>query len=111
MVIMNLFLKFNENVQVNVPSGKCITFKEAREKSRKVASALAKMGFKKGDFLYFVTTECVDLYLIQLAVWMLGGAVRGASTMDTKGSDLRFNHSILYIISMHRELRIANEWG
>lgn len=73
-------------MQVNVPSGKSVTFKEAREKSRSIASALTKMGFKKGDILYFVTTECVDLYLVQLAVWMLGGAVRGTSAFETKGT-------------------------
>jgi acyl-coenzyme A synthetase/AMP-(fatty) acid ligase len=77
-------------MQVNVPSGKSVSFKEARDKSRKVASALTKMGFEKGDILYFVTTECVDLYLVQLAVWMLGGAVRGASALETKGMKTTF---------------------
>jgi len=48
------------------------------------------MGFKKGDILYFVTTECVDLYLVQLAVWMLGGAVRGTSALETKGAETFF---------------------
>jgi len=73
------------NLQVSVPSGKSITFREAREKFQKVASALTKMGFKKGDILLFVTSECVDLYLVLLAVWKLGGAVRGTCAIESKG--------------------------
>ena len=71
--------------QVNVPSGKTLTFAQARTESQKVASALARIGFKKGDVLFFVTSEFVDIYLIQLAVWMLGGAVRGTSTVESQG--------------------------
>ena len=82
-------------MQVNVPSGKSVTFKEAREKSHKVASALTKMGFKKGDILFFVTNEYVDLYLVRLAVWMLGGAVRGTSVFETQGMKIIFNCSSL----------------
>jgi long-subunit acyl-CoA synthetase (AMP-forming) len=82
-------------LQVNVPSGKFITFRDAREKSQKVASALAKLGFKKHDVLFFVTTECVDLYLVQLAVWMLGGAVRGTSAFETKGTEIFFISSFV----------------
>jgi long-subunit acyl-CoA synthetase (AMP-forming) len=80
--------------KVNVPSGKSLTFGEARVKSRKVASALFKMGFKKGDVLFFVTTECVDLYILQLAVWMLGGAVRGTSAFESHGIYYIFSYKI-----------------
>jgi len=61
--------------QVNVPSGKSLTFAQARIESQKVASALARLGFKKGDVMFFVTYEFVDIYLIQLEAWMLGGSV------------------------------------
>jgi len=77
---------------VNVPSGKQVTFGQARQSSRKIASALTRLGFKKGDILYFVTTESVDLYLVQLGVWILGGAVRGSSAFETQGI---FNSSTL----------------
>jgi long-subunit acyl-CoA synthetase (AMP-forming) len=70
---------------VNVPSGKFLTLAQAKTKSQKVASALARLGFKKGDVLFFVTSEFVDIYLMQLAVWMLGGAVRGTSTVESQG--------------------------
>jgi hypothetical protein len=59
------------------------------------------MGFKKGDILFFVTTECVDLYLVQLAVWMLGGAVRGTSAFETKGAETIFHNSFV-----HKKLKI-----
>jgi acyl-coenzyme A synthetase/AMP-(fatty) acid ligase len=75
-------------IQVNVPSGKTLTFAQARTKSQKVASALARMGFKKGDAMFFVTSEFVDIYLIQLAVWLLGGAVRGTSTVESQGTNI-----------------------
>ncbi|CAB3361722.1 Hypothetical predicted protein [Cloeon dipterum] len=51
--------------------------------SKKIASALTRMGFKKGDFLHFVTFESAKLYLVQLAVWRLGGAVRGSFQMES----------------------------
>jgi hypothetical protein len=53
------------------------------------------MGFKKGDILFFSTTEFVDLYLVQLAVWRLGGAVRGTSAFETKGTQIIFHCSFL----------------
>jgi long-subunit acyl-CoA synthetase (AMP-forming) len=79
---------------VNVPSGKFLTLAQAKTKSQKVASALARLGFKKGDVLFFVTSEFVDIYLMQLAVWMLGGAVRGTSTVESPGTTILLQKSI-----------------
>jgi hypothetical protein len=50
-----------------------------------VASALTRLGFKKGDLLYFVTYETAVLYLVQMGVWRLGGCVRGGYQMETEG--------------------------
>jgi hypothetical protein len=67
------------------------------------------MGFKKGDILFFVTTEYVDLYLVQLAVWMLGGAVRGTSVIETKGWDLILVNWYFLKKSVSRKLHATNE--
>ena len=62
-----------------------VYFKDIEEQSKKVASALARLGFKKGDILYFVTYETAVLYLLQMGVWRLGGAVRGGYQMESEG--------------------------
>ncbi|KAF4521769.1 hypothetical protein B566_EDAN006290 [Ephemera danica] len=62
---------------VNVDTGLEVKFDEVEEMSRRVASALARRGFKRGDTLYFVTFESVRLYVILLAVWRLGGCIQG----------------------------------
>lgn len=49
------------------------------EKTKRVASALARRGFGQGDFVYFITYDFVDLEVLQLAVWMLGGVTRGGT--------------------------------
>ncbi|XP_059479512.1 uncharacterized protein LOC132199071 [Neocloeon triangulifer] len=69
---------------VDVPSGKSVTFGQVRRDAQTIASWLKKEGFKKGDILFFVTTEMAHLYLIELAVWMLGGAVKGTSTLESQ---------------------------
>jgi long-subunit acyl-CoA synthetase (AMP-forming) len=63
-------------------------FKDIESKSKAIASGLAKMGFGKGDTLYFVTYETAQLYLIQMAVWRLGGAVRGCYQQENRGKFL-----------------------
>jgi len=60
-------------------------FKEIESGSKAIASGLARMGFSKGDILYFVTYETAQLYLVQLAVWRLGGAVRGCYQQENPG--------------------------
>jgi hypothetical protein len=61
-----------------------------------VASALTRLGFKKGDLLYFVTYETAVLYLVQMGVWRLGGCVRGGYQMETEGT--------LFFLCLHENL-------
>jgi hypothetical protein len=51
-----------------------------------VASALTKKGFQHGDILFFVTYEIVNMGIMQMAVWMLGGATRGCFQQETPGN-------------------------
>jgi hypothetical protein len=53
--------------------------------SRNVASALTKKGFQQGDILFFVTYEIVNMGIMQMAVWMLGGATRGCFQQESPG--------------------------
>lgn len=62
---------------INVLRGTSITFGEIEKLSKHFASALTRKGFKKGDILYFVTYDTAYLYVVQLGVWLCGGAVRG----------------------------------
>jgi long-subunit acyl-CoA synthetase (AMP-forming) len=62
-----------------------VRFCDIDDKSKRIASGLTRLGFKKGDVLQFVTYETARLYLIQLAVWRLGGAVRGAFQDEAPG--------------------------
>jgi len=52
----------------------------------KIASALARRGFKQGDVLYFCTYELAHLFLVKIGVWMLGGVVRGCFQGETPGN-------------------------
>ncbi|XP_059478322.1 uncharacterized protein LOC132198348 [Neocloeon triangulifer] len=63
-------------------TGKKVLFGEVEERSRKVASALTRRGFAKGDVLYFVSYDIVDIGVLQLAVWLLGGATRGSFQIE-----------------------------
>ncbi|XP_059478321.1 uncharacterized protein LOC132198347 [Neocloeon triangulifer] len=67
---------------LDVCTGKEVLFGQVEERSKKVASALAKRGFSKGDILYFVSYDIVDLSVLQLAVWLLGGATRGSFQIE-----------------------------
>ncbi|XP_059473279.1 uncharacterized protein LOC132195350 [Neocloeon triangulifer] len=62
---------------VDIPSGKRVTFGQVKNDAIKIASSLARKGFKQGDTLYFVTYEMAELFLMKIGVWLLGGAVRG----------------------------------
>jgi long-subunit acyl-CoA synthetase (AMP-forming) len=62
-----------------------VLFSEIESGSYKIASGLTKAGFKKGDVLHFVTYETAQLYLIQVAVWRLGGSVRGCYQQESAG--------------------------
>jgi hypothetical protein len=73
-------------IQVDVDNKRAVMFDEVECLSRRVASALTRRGFTKGDTLYFVTFESARLYVILLAVWRLGGITRGWYQRDTAGS-------------------------
>jgi len=72
--------------QFDVTSGKNVIFGDVERLAKNVASALAKKGFRFGDVLYFVTYEAVDICILQIAVWMLGGATRGSFQQEYPGS-------------------------
>ncbi|XP_065341380.1 uncharacterized protein LOC135940436 [Cloeon dipterum] len=67
---------------LDVCSGKKVLFGEVEKLARKVASGLARRGFAKGDILYFVSYDIVDIAILQLAVWLLGGATRGSFQVE-----------------------------
>ncbi|XP_065332293.1 uncharacterized protein LOC135934462 isoform X1 [Cloeon dipterum] len=75
--------ELNRQWIVDVPSGKSVTFRQAKYDAQKIASGLVKLGFKKGDLLFFVTTAMAELYLFELAVWMLGGGVKGVGAVES----------------------------
>jgi acyl-coenzyme A synthetase/AMP-(fatty) acid ligase len=62
-----------------------VRFKDIMSGSKAIASGLARMGFVSGDTLSFVTYETAQLYLVQLAVWRLGGAVHGCFQQENPG--------------------------
>jgi len=71
---------------VDVPSGRSVTFGQVKSDATKIASALARKGFKQGDVLYFVTYEVARLLLVEIGVWMLGGVVRGCYQAEAPGN-------------------------
>ncbi|XP_059483505.1 uncharacterized protein LOC132201383 [Neocloeon triangulifer] len=86
-----------------------VLFKEIEPLSRKIASGLARLGFKKRDILYFVTYETAQLYLVQLAVWRLGGAVRGCYQQEAPeeyARQLRETRSRFILIDSETEARM-----
>ncbi|KAF4519998.1 hypothetical protein B566_EDAN007146 [Ephemera danica] len=72
--------------------------KECFDLSLRVASSLARLGFKHGDVLYHVTWETAHLCIVQFAAWRLGGAWRGRHhvhlveeyTRDMRDSEVKF---------------------
>ncbi|CAB3365594.1 Hypothetical predicted protein [Cloeon dipterum] len=70
---------------VDVNSGTTVTFHDAYEKSKCVANVMARLGFKQGDVLYYVTYEMAQLFVLHLATWLLGGAVRGCYQGESAG--------------------------
>ncbi|XP_059484665.1 uncharacterized protein LOC132202040 [Neocloeon triangulifer] len=67
---------------IDAHTGVQVLFRQIEPDSKKIASALARLGFEKGDVLHFVTYETAQLYLLQVAVWRLGGTVRGCYQLE-----------------------------
>ncbi|CAB3366154.1 Hypothetical predicted protein [Cloeon dipterum] len=75
--------KTNRPWMVDTTTGAKVYFKDIETDSKRVASALTRLGFGHRDFLYFATYETAVLYLVQLGVWRLGGGVRGGFQTET----------------------------
>lgn len=58
---------------VDGPSGRTYTYAQFEDAVRRVASSLAKKGFKKGDVFAIFSTNCPEYGIIFHAVAMLGG--------------------------------------
>lgn len=76
-------------------TGKCIKYGEVEEHSRRIGSALTRLGFKKGDTLNYITYESAQVYLMQIAVWRLGGAVRGSNQFSEAGKKINLINIVL----------------
>jgi len=63
-----------------------VTFGQVKSNAMKIASALARKGFKQGDVFYFVTYEQAHLYLVHIGVWFLGGVMRGCFQGESPGN-------------------------
>ena len=70
-------------------TGKNVLFGDVERLARNVASALARRGFKKGDTLFFACHDNIDIMILLLAVWMLGGATRGNYAGDLPGTKFK----------------------
>ena len=88
MQLYRILAKYPNKFKVDVCTGKRVLFGEVEELARKVASGLARRGFAKGDILYFVSYEIVNIGILQLAVWLLGGATRGSFQIEEPGETL-----------------------
>ena len=58
---------------IDGPSGRVLTYGQFEDTVRRVASSLAKRGFKKGDVLGIFSANCPDYGVVLHAVAMLGG--------------------------------------
>jgi len=72
-------------VKVDTTAEKKVLFKDVEDRTKRVASALTRRGFGHGDFLYYVAHDIADMAILQLAVWMLGGATRGGFHEESPG--------------------------
>jgi hypothetical protein len=68
-----------------MPSERKVLLKDVEPNAYKIASALTRLGYKKGDSTYFVTYELAQLFQIQVSIYLMGGAVRGFHPVETVG--------------------------
>ncbi|XP_071452964.1 uncharacterized protein [Hetaerina americana] len=61
-----------------------ILYRELEPLSKQFASALTRIGFKKGDVLFYLTYNASLMYLLHFGVWLCGGATRGYFQRESK---------------------------
>jgi acyl-CoA synthetase (AMP-forming)/AMP-acid ligase II len=73
----------NKTALVDAPTGRSMTYAEFENAVRRVASSLARKGFKKGDVLAIFSTNCLEFAITFHAVAMLGGIVTPLNPLYT----------------------------
>ncbi|XP_071445532.1 uncharacterized protein [Hetaerina americana] len=68
----------------DVFSGSSYKYSDIKPLTRKIASGLTRLGFKKGDVFCFATNDVTLIYLVHLSVWICGGVLRGLHPQDEK---------------------------
>jgi acyl-coenzyme A synthetase/AMP-(fatty) acid ligase len=85
-----------EHAQVDLTTGRQVLFGEVEDTSRRVASALARLGLRRGDVLYYVTHDTTHLWVVALAAWRLGAAIRGCYQNEQPGTACEtYNRDVL----------------
>ncbi|KAF4520000.1 hypothetical protein B566_EDAN007148 [Ephemera danica] len=77
---------------VDLSWGTKVLFRDAEDLSFRLGSGLSRLGFKHRDVLLYVTWEMAQLFVVQLAVWRLGGAVRPWHQSDVVETYTRLLH-------------------
>ncbi|XP_046395358.1 4-coumarate--CoA ligase-like 1 [Ischnura elegans] len=81
---------FKDRVWVgDVLTGVSYKYRDIKPMARKIASMLTRMGFKKGDVMFYCTYECALIYLLSIGVWLCGGAIRSCFHKDERELYLR----------------------
>jgi len=63
----------NKIALIDGPTGRSLTYAEFEDAVRRVATSLARRGFRKGDVLGIYSTNCLEYAVVFHAVAMLGG--------------------------------------
>lgn len=99
----NYIFDFTTLPQVDFPTGRTYTGAKIKELALKLASALNKRGYKKGDVVLIFSTNCPEYVIILLACGVLGVAVSTANPAYTSSNQFfvftyGLNFSILIIV-------------
>ncbi|XP_046394807.1 luciferin 4-monooxygenase-like [Ischnura elegans] len=71
-------------IVIDALRNQAVYFKEFEPLSKQFASALTRIGFKKGDVLFYLTYNSSLMYLLHVGVWLCGGATRGYYQREEK---------------------------
>src|SRR6266481_8626205 len=85
---------------IDGPSGRTITYRQLAERIRRVATSLARMGFKKGDVFAIYSPNLPEYAVVLLAVASLGGVTTTVNPLYTVGElrkQLQDSHARLLI--------------